>query len=200
MSFRISGKNLEVGEALRARIEARVAEALSKYFDGGYSGHATVEREGTGFRTECALHLDFKSDVTRGRQRAGCLRQCRPGGPACGKKAAPLSPPVEGAPFARLPAAPRLIGPMRRSAAERKSGAQVVPPVKWKTSQFRDVMPADGCPLTQFPALPMVRRLLRMVPKNPSPDVKLGRRPVFRKRSCTTRKSARLDACCSGSR
>jgi ribosomal subunit interface protein len=60
LSFRISGKNLEVGEALRARIEARVAEALSKYFDGGYSGHATVEREGTGFRTECALHLDSK--------------------------------------------------------------------------------------------------------------------------------------------
>jgi ribosomal subunit interface protein len=60
MSFRISGKNVDVGEALRSRIEARIAEALSKYFDGGYSGHATVEREGSGFRTECALHLDSK--------------------------------------------------------------------------------------------------------------------------------------------
>ena len=60
MSFRISGKNLDVGDALRRRIEARIAGALSKYFDGGYSGHATVEREGSGFRTECALHLDSK--------------------------------------------------------------------------------------------------------------------------------------------
>lgn len=60
MSFRVSGKNLDVGEALRERINARIGEALGKYFDGGYSGHATVEREGTGFRTECALHLDSK--------------------------------------------------------------------------------------------------------------------------------------------
>jgi ribosomal subunit interface protein len=60
LSFRISGKHLDVGEALRGRIEARIAGALSKYFDGGYSGHAIVEREGSGFRTECALHLDSK--------------------------------------------------------------------------------------------------------------------------------------------
>src|SRR5947209_18400811 len=58
MPFRISGKNLDIGEALRARVSARIAEALGKYFDGGYSGHATVEKEGFGFRTECAVHLD----------------------------------------------------------------------------------------------------------------------------------------------
>ena len=28
-----------------------------KYFDGGYSGHVTVARDGTGFRTDCVLHL-----------------------------------------------------------------------------------------------------------------------------------------------
>ena len=60
MSFRVSGKNLDVGEALRERINNRVAEAMGKYFDGGYSGHVTVEREGFGFRTECAIHLDSK--------------------------------------------------------------------------------------------------------------------------------------------
>src|SRR5437868_8919462 len=58
MPFRVSGKNLDIGEALRARVSARVVEALSKYFDGGYSGHVTVEKEGFGFRTECAIHLD----------------------------------------------------------------------------------------------------------------------------------------------
>src|SRR5437016_4614224 len=58
MPFRVSGKNLDIGEALRERVSGRVVEALSKYFDGGYSGHVTVEKEGFGFRTECAIHLD----------------------------------------------------------------------------------------------------------------------------------------------
>jgi len=60
MSFRISGQNLDVGDALRERINVRIAEALVKYFDGGYSGHATLTRDGFGFRTECAIHLDSK--------------------------------------------------------------------------------------------------------------------------------------------
>jgi len=58
MPFRVSGKNIDVGEALRRRIGERIAETLGKFFDGGYSGHATISREGFGFRTECALHLD----------------------------------------------------------------------------------------------------------------------------------------------
>jgi len=56
--FRISGKNIDIGEALRTRVNARIAEAMGKYFDGGYSGHVTVGKEGFGFRTECAVHLD----------------------------------------------------------------------------------------------------------------------------------------------
>jgi ribosomal subunit interface protein len=58
MPFRVSGKNIDVGEALRARISQRVADATSKYFDGGFSGHVTVGKEGFGFRTECVIHLD----------------------------------------------------------------------------------------------------------------------------------------------
>ncbi len=58
MPFRVSGKNIAVGEALRSRINARVAEATAKYFDGGFSGHVTIGKEGFGFRTECAIHLD----------------------------------------------------------------------------------------------------------------------------------------------
>jgi ribosomal subunit interface protein len=60
MPFRVSGKNLDLGEALRQRINARIAEAVSKYFDGGYSGHVTLAKDGFGFRTECAIHLDSK--------------------------------------------------------------------------------------------------------------------------------------------
>jgi len=57
MTLRVSGKNLDIGEALRSHVEQRVAAALVKYFDGGYSGHVTVARDGTGFRTDCVLHL-----------------------------------------------------------------------------------------------------------------------------------------------
>jgi ribosomal subunit interface protein len=58
MSFRVSGKNIDVGEVLRSRINERIAEATAKYFDGGFSGHVTVGKEGFGFRTECVIHLD----------------------------------------------------------------------------------------------------------------------------------------------
>jgi ribosomal subunit interface protein len=58
MSFRVSGKNLDLGGALRERVNDRLTEAMVKYFDGGYSGHATIEPDGFGFRTEFAIHLD----------------------------------------------------------------------------------------------------------------------------------------------
>src|SRR3954447_26149055 len=58
MTFRVSGKNIDLGEALRGRVDARIGELVGKYFDGGFSGHATVCREGYGFKTEVAIHLD----------------------------------------------------------------------------------------------------------------------------------------------
>jgi ribosomal subunit interface protein len=58
MPFRVSGKNIEIGEAIRERINARVIESLEKYFDGGFSGHVTVGKEAFGFHTECVVHLD----------------------------------------------------------------------------------------------------------------------------------------------
>ncbi|MFG1345988.1 ribosome-associated translation inhibitor RaiA [Xanthobacter autotrophicus DSM 431] len=58
MALRVSGKNIDVGEALRQRLTERVSEVLAKYFDGGWSGHVTVARDGSGYRSECMLHLD----------------------------------------------------------------------------------------------------------------------------------------------
>ena len=58
MTLRISGKNVDVGDALRTHITDRIEDALSKYFTGGFTGHVTLSREGTGFKSECALHLD----------------------------------------------------------------------------------------------------------------------------------------------
>ncbi len=58
MALRISGKNVDVGDALRVHVTDRIEDALSKYFTGGFTGHVTLSREGTGFKSECSLHLD----------------------------------------------------------------------------------------------------------------------------------------------
>src|SRR6202166_4955549 len=58
MTLRISGKSINVGEALRGRVSERTEEVLRKYFDGNYSGHITLSKDGFGFRTDCSLHLD----------------------------------------------------------------------------------------------------------------------------------------------
>jgi ribosomal subunit interface protein len=58
MTLRISGKSISVGEALRGRVADRTDEVLRKYFDGNYSGHITLGKDGFGFRTDCSLHLD----------------------------------------------------------------------------------------------------------------------------------------------
>jgi ribosomal subunit interface protein len=58
MTLRISGKSINIGEALRGRVSERTEEVLRKYFDGNYSGHITLSKDGFGFRTDCALHLD----------------------------------------------------------------------------------------------------------------------------------------------
>jgi ribosomal subunit interface protein len=55
---RVSGKNMDIGQSLRGQAEERVHDAVAKYFDGGFSSRLTVEREGSGFRADCTVHLD----------------------------------------------------------------------------------------------------------------------------------------------
>lgn len=57
MQLRVSGKNMDIGDALKGRVEDRLDAALGKYFDGRYSGHVTICREGVGFMAECVIHL-----------------------------------------------------------------------------------------------------------------------------------------------
>lgn len=57
MSLRVSGKNINIGEALRLHITQRLEQAAAKYFDGGVSGHVTISPEGSGYRADCSLHL-----------------------------------------------------------------------------------------------------------------------------------------------
>lgn len=56
-ALRVSGRGVDLGEALRTRAEERISAALAKYFDGAYHGHVTVGRDGGAYRTDCVLHL-----------------------------------------------------------------------------------------------------------------------------------------------
>lgn len=58
MQIKITGKNLDVGDALRERATARLEEVLGKHFDRGYDGHVVFERTRIGFQSECVVHLD----------------------------------------------------------------------------------------------------------------------------------------------
>jgi ribosomal subunit interface protein len=57
MGLRVSGKNFSIGESLRGHIVTRIEAASSKYFGGSVTGHVVVDHEGSGYRTDCILHL-----------------------------------------------------------------------------------------------------------------------------------------------
>jgi ribosomal subunit interface protein len=58
MTLRVSGKNMDVGDALRSRATDHFDTVVKKYFDGNYNGHLTLEPEGSGFSALCMVHLD----------------------------------------------------------------------------------------------------------------------------------------------
>jgi ribosomal subunit interface protein len=57
MQILTTGKNLDIGEALRSHIETRFRNDVGKYFDGTVRAQIVVEKQKTNFRTECTLHL-----------------------------------------------------------------------------------------------------------------------------------------------
>lgn len=57
MTLRITGKNFDIGESMRQHIVDRVDAAVSKYFDGSVTGLIVVDHEGSGYRSDCTLHL-----------------------------------------------------------------------------------------------------------------------------------------------
>ncbi|HEV7434419.1 ribosome hibernation-promoting factor, HPF/YfiA family [Rhizobium halophilum] len=58
MSVRVSGKQMEIGDSFRQRIESQIADAITKYFDGGYSSQVIVAKAGSRFSSDCSVHLD----------------------------------------------------------------------------------------------------------------------------------------------
>lgn len=57
MPLRITGKNVDIGQALREYITSKVADELGKYYDGTYTGHVVVQKEGAVFIVDCSIQL-----------------------------------------------------------------------------------------------------------------------------------------------
>jgi len=63
MPLRVSGKNLDVGESLRGHVLEKVETMVARYFDGRVRGHVVISREGSGYRSDCSLHLSSGVDL-----------------------------------------------------------------------------------------------------------------------------------------
>jgi ribosomal subunit interface protein len=57
MQVHITGKNLDIGSALRQHIEEKVSSHVDKYFERAISASITVEKQKSTFSSECVLHL-----------------------------------------------------------------------------------------------------------------------------------------------
>jgi ribosomal subunit interface protein len=57
MKLQISGKHVDVGEALRSRINDELVSSIGKYFGRGGDADVVVSRSGHGFRVDCAVRL-----------------------------------------------------------------------------------------------------------------------------------------------
>src|SRR5262245_36401208 len=57
MMIQVTGKNLDLGEALRVYVQDRVAQTVERYLGRAPSGHVRIEKEHGEFRTNCTIHL-----------------------------------------------------------------------------------------------------------------------------------------------
>ena len=57
MHLQVSGKQIDVGLALRAHVEKRLAMGVSKYFDRAIDAHVVLSREAHQFRADCTVHV-----------------------------------------------------------------------------------------------------------------------------------------------
>lgn len=57
MAIQVTGKNLDLGEALRSHVQERIAHTVEKFIGRETTGHVRIEKEHGEFRTNCSIHL-----------------------------------------------------------------------------------------------------------------------------------------------
>lgn len=58
MQVQVSGKHVDVGEALRTRVSDEVTSTIGKYFDRGGTADVVVAKDGFNFKVDCTIRLD----------------------------------------------------------------------------------------------------------------------------------------------
>ncbi|WP_411289101.1 ribosome hibernation-promoting factor, HPF/YfiA family [Phenylobacterium sp.] len=64
MQVHITGKHVDVGEALRSRVSDEISSSIGKYFDRGGGADVVVSREGHAFKVDCAVTLTTGQKLT----------------------------------------------------------------------------------------------------------------------------------------
>jgi ribosomal subunit interface protein len=65
MQVQVTGKHVDVGEALRSRVSDEVSSSIGKYFDrDGGGADVVVSREGHAFKVDCAVTLASGQQLT----------------------------------------------------------------------------------------------------------------------------------------
>lgn len=57
MRIQVAGRQMDVGEALRTRIQEDLTNGVAKYFSRATDGSVTVAKNGAGFEVDCQVHL-----------------------------------------------------------------------------------------------------------------------------------------------
>ncbi|MDP3173383.1 ribosome hibernation-promoting factor, HPF/YfiA family [Phenylobacterium sp.] len=57
MQVQVTGKHVDVGDALRTRVSDELTSNIGKYFDRGGGADVVVSREGHSFKVDCAVTL-----------------------------------------------------------------------------------------------------------------------------------------------
>ncbi len=57
MTFQITGKNLDIGDALRAYVTEKLEHSMDKYVGAPLSGHVRIEKEHKTFQVDCSIQL-----------------------------------------------------------------------------------------------------------------------------------------------
>jgi len=57
MQLQVSGKQIDVGGALRQHVEERLNAGVAKYFDRAIDAHVVFSREAHQFRADCTVHV-----------------------------------------------------------------------------------------------------------------------------------------------
>ena len=57
MQIQVSGKQIDIGDALRSHVAASLDNIVSKYFGDSVDGSVTFSRDGFEYRADCQVHL-----------------------------------------------------------------------------------------------------------------------------------------------